>query len=142
MEYDVFNKYPDYLQDFDEIQALCEWQWEVIYDYLIAIKVVYNNLKVHYFPGDCWKAFVKIPSGCYLNETILSFHKKYEVTTLEILRSYVEVWIASNDFTLEYDKDAMTITLTVGKSFYDTIIAYKRIRNVLPCNMELIVNLT
>lgn len=139
---EIFNKYPDYLQEFSEIAALESWQWRTIREYIIEIERMQSNLLIEFdgFPDGQWVEIVDFPADITEGEALRKLHNCYEVTTLEVLRYYISCWIHEAHFKLAFDKETMTLTVKVTKSRYHDEYYY-RIRNVVPCNMLLVVEL-
>ncbi len=140
MEYDVFNQYPDYLQDFDIIKSLLAMQWEGINSVTVNGRTMLKYLKFVYQSGGIWDDIITVPDGKALGKMIKILLKRHEVVHFDDVLEFVSAWISSSGFELEYHKDSMTMTLRVDKGYYLSGV-YERIRDFIPCNMVLAVEI-
>ena len=128
-------KYPDFLADFKEIAALAEWQKSVMNRYCYDGTWVLNYIKLvsisdHY-------DFLKKRYGNFYNEDdIITLHRRYSVTTLEVLKEYIGIWLKPSATTIEYQRDTNTLTVRTSLN-EDNSVVRRLTRNIIPCNMVL-----
>lgn len=142
MEYEVFYKYPDYLQNFEIIQTLADLQWVYIRSFSSKSESMLRGLHPKGYSSDRWYELYPASTNFETVENMRIFLKRHVAVDITTLKEYIGCWLTTRVYDLTYDSDTMTLTLTVKKSGYHESDNYRKIRNVIPCNMELVVELT
>lgn len=136
-------KYPDFLQGFKELEEMKNWQWMAVSTYIHEAERMLEQLKLEttWDTGEYWSQITNFPVGINYTNASRLLHHREAVTTLDVLSNYMNCWLLRKRYSLEYDFESMTITLKVQKNLYNDD-CYNRIRNIIPCNMLLVVELT
>lgn len=129
-------RYPDYLQEFDEIKALAEWQRVIIRGINPFFNTMQSLLKLVFRIGENWEEMLYDTLKTHDEEDIKLLHRRFPVTTLEVLENYMRIWLPEKKSAIEYDKDTLTVKVKIMKDT-DTPVRRKLTRDLLPCNMVL-----
>ena len=129
-------RYPDYLMEFDEIAALARWQRAIVLDINPWFSGLLSNLKLQSFSSGRLEELVYDNLGTDDEDDIKLLHKRFTVTTLEVLEGYIRIWLPENKASIEYDKDTLTVKIKVKRDT-DSARRRKLTRNILPCNLAL-----
>lgn len=136
MSDEQITKYPDYLRDFEEIAVLAEWQRLILRDYSWHANSVINCLKLALLPEDEWENLLSKPLGNTDTDDLKLLHRRFCVTTFEVLGNYIRVWLPERSASIEYDKESFTVKLKIKRTA-DSDKVRKWTRNILPCNLML-----
>lgn len=138
MAYDALGKYPDYLKDFDEIKALADWQGLIMTSFLAEANRMLSEIKMTSISAEKWKEIIDTPiEGLYYDDVLKQFHQIHPVVTINELKKILTCWLDEEDFTVEYDTESMMVVIRTKVSSVYMIDCRNRIRDVIPCNMQL-----
>ncbi|MBQ8003243.1 MAG: hypothetical protein IJ297_07360 [Clostridia bacterium] len=133
MVHRIFPQYPDYMQDFEELTALCNAQKSVFkllwanFDELVTAALAnYSSTE--------WRAMITAPKDGTLNDRLKKTFCGEHLATIDTLRKYVSCLVEEDYFTLDYDKDTMKFFMKISKNCVGWEKIKKDIREILPCN--------
>lgn len=132
-------KYPDFLADFKELAALAKWQRYVLRGVLSEADRMLKGLKLETFYGEEWEKVINWRYITGLEAIVKALHKRYPVTTWEVIERYIRLWLSESKATVTYEKETQTVTIGLKEAHYKPNII-KNTRNILPCNMALVFN--
>lgn len=132
-------KYPDFLADFKELEALAKWQRYVLRGVLSEAERMLKGLKLENFYGSTWDNVINWNYGMGVEAIVKELHKRYPVTTWEVIERYIRLWLSESKATVTYDKETQTVTIGLKEAHYKPNII-RNTRNILPCNMALVFN--
>lgn len=137
MQDNQIAKYPDYLLEFEEIKALAAWQRSAIKGINTPVENMLRRLKLDYILSQGWDDMLNAKLPADRNEGLKKLHRKYPVTTWDILKDYIRIWLPEGIApTVEYDRDSFTVKVRIKQGEDDPLLR-KWTRDVLPCNMVL-----
>lgn len=134
MKTEQMVKYPDFLADFKEIASLAAWQKSVISRYCYDGAGVLDYIKMVLMSD--YYDFLKKRYGILNADNVITLHRRYAVTTLEVLKEYIGVWLLPANSAIEYDRETNTMKIRMHIN-EDNTVTRALTRNVLPCNMKL-----
>lgn len=129
-------KYPDFLLEFEDIKVLAKGQRNVITSINSDIMIMMRDLKLNTAIGEGWDELICDELMSNDINKLKLLHRKFPVTTLEVLKNYIRIWLVESKAVIEYDKDAYAMTVKFKKAT-DKPKSRKWTRNILPCNMVL-----
>ena len=135
MKSEQMFKYPDFMMEFKELEKIAKWQKSVVSHFCLEANQMLWPVHLVIL-GDYGYSFLKAEFGAYGTEKVKALFKRYAVTTFEVLKGYITSWIAEGHLALEYNHETNTMHIKTLAS-EDDRVTRKRIRNLLPCNMEL-----
>lgn len=139
MAYDALKNYPDYLQDFEEIEYFAEAQSFIISNFEQVVTYMLAVLGMDSGNAKIWKEMADLPDVSDFLGRVAKLHKNCPVVTMEELRNVICCWIDENKFLLEYDAETMTLILKTTLNSTDYNKFSRRVRDVIPCNLALLV---
>lgn len=132
-------KYPDFLADFKELEALAKWQRYVLRGVLQEADHMIKGLKLENYVDSEWENVINWRYVTGLSAIMKELHKRYPVTTWEVIERYIRLWLSESKATVTYDKETQTVTIGLKEAHYKPNII-RNTRNILPCNMALVFN--
>ncbi len=136
MQDNQIAKFPDYLLEFEEIAALATWQKAVIRSINTPADEMLREMKMDYVFSQEWEDMLGVKLPTERSEDLKKLYRKYYVTTWDILKDYIRIWLSEKDASLEYDKESFTVKVRVQQSV-DSPQVRKWTRDILPCNLNL-----
>lgn len=136
MRSDQKAKYPDFLLEFENIKALSDWQQSAMQALDTQMDSLLKMLKMSFSAGEIWQGLVYDTIGQSRADAIKLLHRRFDVTTFEVLKNYMHIWLPEHKSKIEYDKDTLTVKVQVVRDT-DNAVRRKLTRDILPCNLKL-----
>ena len=136
MRSDQKAKYPDFLLEFENIKALATWQQNSMNSLGTQMDNVLRRVKMSFSAGEIWDALVRDTIGQGSADAIKLLHRRFDVTTFEVLKDYIHIWLPEHKSKIEYDKENLTVKVQVVRDT-DNAVRRKLTRDILPCNLKL-----
>lgn len=135
MHRNVFNQYPDYMQDFAEIKKFAAAQWEMMNMTEAYIGWAVETALANRNTDGIWKALIPTSNNITVTEMLPVIFALNFVSTCKNIEEHLYRWVGWEHCRVEYLPDTMTVKIKTDKNFkYEQYEKY--VRWFIPYNLS------